>query len=65
MNPQQSEIVWTLEDREGLRHVTLRPNDDEAWWTPIACGGGIALPGYQRDVPPTCPDCINRTANVR
>jgi hypothetical protein len=38
-------------------HRALRPNDEEATWTPIACGGGIALPGPQQDCEPTCSQC--------
>jgi hypothetical protein len=47
----------TLRDRDGIRHLALRPNDDDAWWTPIACGGGIVLPGIQRDEEPDCAAC--------
>lgn len=48
-----------------VMHVALRPNDAEATWTPIACGGGIGFPGTQSRGEPTCPDCIewlSRTA---
>jgi hypothetical protein len=49
---------WSLLDREGVRHLPLVPNDDDAWWTPIACGGGISLPGGQSRNPVSCPECI-------
>lgn len=55
---------WTLRDREGVRHIALIPNDEEATWTPIACGDGIVLPGPQTKDPATCPECIRRRRAV-
>lgn len=52
----------TLKDREGITHRALIPNDEDAWWTPIACGEGICLPGPQTADPVTCPDCLRRLA---
>jgi hypothetical protein len=49
---------WSLRDRDGLRHLPLRGNDEDAEWTPIACGGGIVLPGPQRREPVDCPECL-------
>ena len=48
---------WSLRDREGVRHLPLRDNDADAWWTPIACGGGILLPGSQMHRKHDCSDC--------
>lgn len=48
----------SLQDREGVRHAPLRPNDDDAMWTPIACGEGIVLPWAQRQEPVDCPECL-------
>ena len=50
--------MGTLKDRDGVRHLALQDNDDEAWWTPIACGEGICLPGPQTDDPVDCSDCL-------
>lgn len=50
---------WSIVDGDGVRHLPLRANDEEAAWTPIACGWGLAFPGPQsRDDPVTCPACI-------
>jgi hypothetical protein len=53
---------WSLLDREGIRHLPLCENDDDAWWTPIACGGGISLPGAQSRKRVTCPECVAANA---
>lgn len=50
---------WSLLERStGVRHLPLCENDDEAIWTPIACGEGICLPGPQSREAVTCPHCI-------
>lgn len=49
---------WSLRDDKGIRHLPLRDNDEEAWWTPIACGEGICLPGTQWQESVTCPECL-------
>jgi hypothetical protein len=49
---------YSLRERGGIRHQPLRDNDDDATWTPIACGGGIAMPGAQRREPVNCPFCL-------
>lgn len=36
-----------VRDWAGVIHQALRPNDENAWWTQIACGHGICLPGPQ------------------
>ncbi len=51
-------IPRTLSDDKGVRHRALVANDAAAWWTSIACGGGISLPGSQTSEPVDCPDCI-------
>lgn len=51
-------IPRTLSDDAGIRHLALTPNGADAWWTPIACGEGIFLPGSQTLEPVDCPDCI-------
>jgi hypothetical protein len=48
----------TLRERNGMRHRALRPNDEDAEWTPILCGGGIILPGTQTHEPVDCPECL-------
>lgn len=48
----------SLADRDGLTHRPLAPNDEQAIWTPIACGEGINMPGPQSTEPVTCPACL-------
>jgi hypothetical protein len=50
-----------LRDSNGVVHQALRPNDEDAWWTPIMCGDGINLPGSQTEEPITCVVCASLT----
>lgn len=48
----------SLAERNGITHRPLAPNDEQATWTPIACGEGIVMPGSQSTDPVTCPVCL-------
>jgi hypothetical protein len=41
-------------------HRTIARGDAD--WRPIACGGGIVLPGNGVERDPTCPQCLTLEA---
>lgn len=43
-----------------IYHLPDGPSEDDAWFQPVKCGGGIALHGHRETVPRSqvCPDCL-------
>lgn len=55
----------TLNDRPwSVYHLPAGPSQDDGWWIPIRCGGGIAMHGPLQQVPQdkVCRACLDPVA---